>query len=92
MGLIDVRNDNVGQPLPVFPPPHSPLILERFFDTLYRRHDERYVYSAPDLSSRTRRMEWSPDSPAFTSPLASSLDYETRMAENREDRRSTASR
>ena len=34
MGLIDVRNDNVGQPLTFFPPPESPLILERFFDSL----------------------------------------------------------
>ena len=82
MGLIDVGNDNIGQPLRVFPPPDSPLILERFFDTLYLRYDERFVYSAPDLSSKTRRSEWSSDSPALDSPLASSLDYEIRLAEN----------
>ena len=81
MGLIDVRNDNVGQPLPFFPPADSPLILEQFFDTLYLRYDERFVYSAPDLSSRTRRSEWSSDSPACDSPLASSMDYEIRLAE-----------
>ena len=91
MGLIDVRNDNVGKLLRVFPAPDSPLVFGRFFDTLYLRYDERYVYSAPDLSSRTRRTEWSSDSPAFDSPLASSLDYEIRLAENREDHRPTAS-
>ena len=81
MGLIDVRNGNVGQPLSDFPPPDSPLLLEQFFDTLYLRYDERYVYSAPDLRSRTRRSEWSSDSPALDSPLASSMDYEIRLAE-----------
>ena len=80
MGLIDVLASNLGQPLEVFPPPDSPLVFERFFDTLYRRYDERYVYSAPDLSARTRRIEWSPDSPALVSPLASSMDYEIRLA------------
>ena len=81
MGLIDVRNGNVGQPLLDFPPPDSPLLLEQFFDNLYLRYDERYVYSAPDLSSRTRRSEWSSDSPAFASPVASLMDYEIRLAE-----------
>ena len=84
MGLIDVRNDDVGQPLPDFPPPNSPLLLERFFDTLYLRYDERYVYSAPDLASRTRRSEWSSDSPAFASAPASSMDCGIRMAESPE--------
>ena len=84
MGLIDVCNDNVGQPLTFFPPPESPLILERFFDSLYLRYDERFVYSAPDLSSKTRRSEWSADSPAFDYPLASSMDYEFRLAEEPE--------
>ena len=80
MGLIDVDIDNVGQRLPDYPPSESPLVFERFFETLYLRYDERYVYSAPDLSSKTRRLEWSPDSPAFASPVASSMDYEIRLA------------
>ena len=80
MALIDVGASKVGQPLPVFAPPDSPLVFERFFDTLYLRYDERYVYSAPDLSSRTRRIEWSSESPAFASPLASSLEHEIRLA------------
>ena len=80
MGLIDVHTGSAGQPLSIFPPPNSPLVFEQFFDTLYLRYDERYVYSAPDLSSKTRRIESSPDSPAFTSSSASSLDYDIRWA------------
>ena len=80
MGLIDVVVDNVGQRLPDYPHSDSPLVFERFFETLYLRYDERYVYSAPDLSSKTRRMEWSPDSPALASSVSSSMDYEIRLA------------
>ena len=42
------------------------------------------MYSAPDLSSKTRRSEWSADSPAFDYPRASSMDYEFRLAEEPE--------
>ena len=69
LALIDTRDGAVGNPLPEFPPPDSPLRLEHFFETLYRRYDERYVYSAPDLKSKTRRLDWSPDSPALGSDV-----------------------
>ena len=78
LALIDTRNGAVGNLLPEFPPPDSPLRLEYFFETLYRRYDERYVYSAPDLKSKTRRLEWSPDSPALESDLCNRLEYEIR--------------
>ena len=45
----------------------------------YRRYDERYVYSAPDLKARTRRLEWSPESPALESKTSHRLDYEIRL-------------
>ena len=80
MGLVEVESDQMGQLQPGYPPSDSPLIFDRFFDDLYSRYDERYVYSAPDLSSRTRRIEWSSDSPALVSSLASSMDYESRLA------------
>ncbi|MDE0449847.1 MAG: hypothetical protein OXH96_24545 [Spirochaetaceae bacterium] len=80
MGLVGVESDHVGQLLPVYPPPDSPLVFDRFFDDLYSRYDERYVYSAPDLSSRTRRIEWSSDSPALVPSVAPSMDYEIRVA------------
>ena len=80
LALIDTRAGAVGQPLPEFPPADSPLRLEHFFQTLYRRYDERYVYSAPDLKSKTRRLEWSPDSPALLSDVSTTLVYEVRLA------------
>ena len=78
LALIDTRDGAVGQPLLDFPPPDSPLRLEHFFETLYRRYDERYVYSAPDLKSKTRRLEWSPDSPVLESDICNRLEYEIR--------------
>ena len=78
LALIDTRDGAVGQPLPEFPPADSPLRLEHFFHTLYRRYDERYVYSAPDLKSKTRRLGWSPDSPALESGTSDRLEYELR--------------
>ena len=78
LALIDTRDGAVGNPLPAFPAPDSPLRLEYFFKTLYQRYDERYVYSAPDLKSRTRRLEWSPDSPALESDMCKRLEYEIR--------------
>ena len=74
LALIDTRDGAVGNPLPEFPPPDSPLRLEHFFETLYRRYDERYVYSAPDLKSKTRRLDWSPDSPALGSDVTTTLN------------------
>ena len=80
LAMIDMRNDSIGRPLPGFPPPDSPVRIKRFFETLYLRYDERYVYSAPDLASKTRRIEWSPESPALASDVATTLDYEIRIA------------
>lgn len=80
LAMIDTREGSIGQPSSDFPPLDSSLRLERFFETLYLRYDERYVYSAPDLKSKTRRIEWSPESPALESDLNATLDYEVRLA------------
>ena len=80
LAMIDTRDGAVGHPMPEFPPPDSPLRIEHFFETLYRRYDERYVYSAPDLKSKTRRLEWSPDSPALESDTCNRLEYEVRRS------------
>ena len=78
LALINTRDGAVGRALPEFPPSDSPLRLENFFETLYRRYDERYVYSAPDLKSKTRRLGWSSESPALESDICNRLDYEIR--------------
>jgi hypothetical protein len=81
LALIDPAAAEPGQALTSYPTADSPLRLERFFQTLYLRYDERYVYSAPDLKSVTRRNEWLGDSPAFISPPPGlALDYEPRFA------------
>ena len=80
LALIDTRDEALGRPMPEFPPPDSSLRLEHFFETLYRRYDERFVYSAPDLKSKTRRLEWSPDSPALEAEVSKTLEYEARLA------------
>jgi hypothetical protein len=84
MVLVDPA-ENPGQVLETYPRMDSPLRIERFFEALYLRYDERYVYSAPDLKAVTRRREWSPDSPLFDKARAATLpettlDYEYRIA------------
>ena len=80
LAMIDTQTESIGQMLPGFPTPDSPLRLESFFETLYLRYDERYVYSAPDLKSKTTRMEWSPDSPILESLTNYNLGYQVRLA------------
>jgi hypothetical protein len=80
LALVDPTAGEPGDVLAGYPTPESSLRLERFFETLYLRYDERYVYSAPDLQNVTRRSEWMADSPAFTlRPQGLALDYEPRF-------------
>ncbi|WP_296200971.1 hypothetical protein [uncultured Hyphomicrobium sp.] len=82
LALVDPTDGTSGEPLTSYPLEDSPLRIERFFETLYLRYDERYVYSAPDLKSVTRRREWSADSPIFTDEAfkQAMLDYQLRCA------------
>lgn len=68
LALIEPKGDQPGAVFPNFPPENSPLRLERFFQTLYQRYEERFVYGAPLLADRgiTTRLEWAADSPVFT--------------------------
>ena len=80
MALVDTQQGNAGQLVQAFPPSDSRINFNGFFDTLYQRYDERYVVGAPRLQSRTRRIAWAPDSPAFRDwPAMSALDYEIRL-------------
>jgi hypothetical protein len=65
LSLVEMADAELGALLPSYPAEDSPLRLERFFETLYLRYDERFVYAAPDLKSVTQRLEWSPASPAL---------------------------
>lgn len=75
LGMVEMEQASRGALLESYPAEDSPLRLERFFDTLYLRYDERFVTSAPDLSPVTRRLEWAADSPALT---LAGIDYDAR--------------
>jgi hypothetical protein len=84
LALAETGTSAPGTVLTDFPPPDSPLRIERFFETLYLHYDERYVYGAPRLSSVTARREWSEDSPVAEAgqsgvPELAELDYQPRQ-------------
>jgi hypothetical protein len=74
--FVEPKGAYPGSIFEKFPPQESPLHRARFFPTLYRRYDERFVLGAPLLADRgiTTRREWSPDSPLITK---SSVDAST---------------
>lgn len=74
-GMVEMEAATRGALLANYPESDSALRLERFFETLFLRYDERFVTSAPDLASTTRRFIWAPDSPALQDL---SVDYEVR--------------
>jgi hypothetical protein len=51
--------------------------LPLFFQTLYLRYEERFVYGAPLLADRglTTRLEWDPESPVFKRDDLTSKDW-----------------
>ena len=79
MAMVETQDDIAGELVDRFPPPDSRIAFARFFDTLYRRYDERYVVGAPQLATRTRRLTWSPDSPALAVNALQALDYAARV-------------
>ena len=80
MALVEVSPLRAGEINADYPPRDSAIHFDQFFETLYRRYDERYVVSAPQLTRRTRRLEWSGDSPAFEAEPLRRLDYSLRVA------------
>ena len=82
LALVEMADTDLGALLPTYPAEGSPLRLEQFFELLYLRYDERFVYAAPDLKSVTRRLEWAPESPAFQSEEGyPNIDYPLRCSE-----------
>lgn len=68
IALVEPKGDEAGSVFPGFPAPNSPLHHAKFFQTLYRRYEERFVYGAPLFAERgiTTRFEWDPESPALS--------------------------
>jgi hypothetical protein len=65
LALIEPHGDQVGNIFAGYPTVQSPLHFERFFTSLYQQYEERFVYGAPSLANRTRRLTWSQASPLF---------------------------
>ena len=65
LALIGVGRNRDGPILSTFPPTDSPLLADRFFQTLYEQYDRRFVFAAPGLERTTRRFEWDPSSPVI---------------------------
>jgi len=76
--LAETRNAGRGEVIPSFPAADGRLSLPRFFPRLCEIYDLRFVYSAPALESRTRRLEWAADSPALR--LAHDAGFVPRVA------------
>ena len=73
LALIEPRPSAVMR---TWPPRESPLRFEQLFERMYREYDRRYVFAAPQLASKTTRLEWREDSPALQEPMAQ--DYAPR--------------
>ena len=80
LALASTRTEHTGTIIDEFPAPGSPLRFERFFGSLYRQYDERFVYAAPDLKRLTARREWDRSSIAFSVPTVVDLNYEPRVS------------
>lgn len=67
LGLIEPKGDRAGTVFPLFPPVDSSLRIETFFQTLYQRYEERFVYGAPLFAKQgiTPRLKWAATSPVF---------------------------
>lgn len=87
LSLLETSGPDIGGRVDTFPPEGSPLRVERFFETIYRRYDERFVFAAPIFVTRkvTPRVEWDADSPLFAEQRAKpgtmpDLDYDPRIS------------
>ena len=66
--LVNPEEEAIGTAAAVYPPAASVLYFDRFLPTLYEQYDLRFVYGAPALASKTRRIEWDADSPVLSDP------------------------
>ena len=71
-----------GCPIEAFPPLDSAIRLDRFFETLYLRYEERFIFNAASLRKVTARRLWPPQSPLFEPGATPTvLDYAAHLAD-----------
>ena len=88
LALLETSGPRIGGLIGTFPKRDSPLRVEGFFEKIYRRYDERFVFAAPIFATRnvTPRVEWDIQSPLFDKNLfpehgeVPELDYNPRVA------------
>jgi hypothetical protein len=66
--LVDAIGEMSAEIVDSYPGRDSPLLLEDFFKKIYDEYDLRFVYQAPALAPRTRRLVWDASSPVFQDP------------------------
>lgn len=88
LSLLETSGPHIGRSVDAFPNADSPLRADRFFETIYRRYDDRFVFAAPLFATRniTPRVEWDANSPLFDHNLFAEhtdmpvLDYDPRIS------------
>jgi len=78
LAMVNPYEPDVGSLVRSFPNTDSMLLADRFFPTLYRQYDLRFVYAAPSLAKTTGRIEWDEASSALAD--IPERDYEPRIA------------
>jgi len=76
--LVSVDPPDIGDVCATYPEEDSPLLLDRVFESIYRQYDLRFIYQAPALEPKTKRCEWSPNSPALAQ--GRHLEYVPRLS------------
>ncbi len=80
--MVDMRASSCGDILQIeFPKSEAELGIEAFFESLYQRYDERFVYAAPDLKHVTMRLQWSRSSPVFDRDEMEDMGYSARFVD-----------
>ncbi len=78
IALVHPRGDHIAEVVGDFPLASSPLAFDRFFEKLYQIYDQRFVYTAPALEPRTRRLERDSESPILE--MASAVGFSPRLS------------
>src|SRR5207249_6036384 len=71
--LVSPEATTLGEAVDTYPPTDRPLHFDRFFANIYQQYDLRFVYGAPNLARKTRRLAWDPSSPALSHECAVGL-------------------
>lgn len=85
LALVENSTGRAGEIVHAYPPDNAPLLLDRFFETLYGVYDLRFPFRAERLQV-AKRVVWAEDSPLFAKlsqsrdePIETVLGYAPRL-------------